>query len=78
MSAKNAIYTGQNQRDSTTFEGLQTDGSIFNASRSGHGYGNQQRYTIYNMYMCRWSIATFMMLTSVAEEQSAQTHVNSI
>lgn len=77
MSAKNAIYTGQNQRDSTTFEGLQTAASIFNTSRSGHGYGNQQRYTIYNMYMCKRSTATFMMLTSVAE-QSAQTHVNLI
>lgn len=47
MSAKNALNTGQNQRDAT-FEGLRSDARIFNASGSGgRGYGTHPGYTIY-------------------------------
>lgn len=53
-----------------TFEGLQTDAGIFNTSRRGHGR------TLYRI--CRWSTATFMMLTAVAEQQSAQTQIGNL
>lgn len=41
MSAKNAIYIRQNQKDCTWFQQLHADASIFNTSRSRHAYGNQ-------------------------------------
>lgn len=50
MSAKNAIYTGQKQSDSTAFEGLQTDAGIFNTSRSVHGSGHQQIHDIQHVH----------------------------
>lgn len=75
MSAKNAIYNGQNQRGwgykltpvySTRLEAAMERDTMYNM------------YNMFNMYMCRWSTATFMMLTSVAEEQSARPRIGNL